>query len=136
MFHILLIIGQTPPSCWISLVGSYVVSYITVKRKQLGLSSNHPTLIIFDVLKGQYTEEVCKLLEDSNILYTLVHANCTDKLQPLDLSLNKPAKDFKNRQFQNWYGEMICKQLEDKVEDEVDIYASKYNEAIVHQVVN
>ena len=101
-----------------------IVPYITEKRKQLWISSNHPALVIFDVFKGQCTEEVCKLLEDSNILYTLVPANCTDKLQPLDLSVNKPAKDFMKRQFQNWYGEMICKQLEDKVEEEVDMRLS------------
>ena len=101
-----------------------IVPYITEKRKQLGLSSNHPALAIFDVFKGLRTEEVCKLLEDSNILYTLVPANCTDKLQPLDLSVNKPAKDFMKRQFQNWYGEMICKKLEDKIEEEVDMRLS------------
>ena len=28
------------------------------------------------------------------------------------------------RQFQNWYGEMICKQLEVKVEEEVDMRLS------------
>ena len=67
---------------------------------------------------------VRKKLEDSNILYTLVPANCTDKLQPLNLSVNKPAKDFMKRLFQNWYGEMICKELEDKVEEEVDMRLS------------
>ena len=28
------------------------------------------------------------------------------------------------RQFQNWYGEMICKQLENKIEEEVDMHLS------------
>ena len=111
-------------STMLDFISCIIIPYITEKRKQLGLSSNHPALVIFDVFKGQCTEEVCKLLEDSNILYTLVPANCTDKLQPLDLSVNKPAKDFMKRQFQNWYGEMICKQLEDKVEEEVDMRLS------------
>lgn len=111
-------------STMLDFISWIIVPYITEQRKQLGLSSNHPALVIFDVFKGQCTEEVCKLLADSNILYTLVPANCTDKLQPLDLSVNKPAKDFMKRQFKNWYGEMICKQLEDKVEEEVDMRLS------------
>lgn len=111
-------------STMLDFIRYIIVPYVTEKRKQLGLSSNHPVLVIFDVFKGQCTEEVCKLLEESNILYTLVPANCTDQLQPLDLSVNKPAKDFMKRQFQNWYGEMICKQLEDKVEEEVDMRLS------------
>ena len=81
-----------------------IVPYVTDKRKQLGLRSNHVALVIFDVFKGQCTEEVCKLLGDNNILYMLIPANCTDQLQPLDLIVNKPAKDFMKRQFQNWYG--------------------------------
>ena len=59
-----------------------------------------------------------------DLVSTLFPANCSDKLQPLDLSVNKPVKDFMKRQFQNWYGEMICKQLEDKVEEEVDMRPS------------
>jgi len=39
-----------------------------------------------------HTSKVLKLLEDSNILYVTVPGNCTDRLQPLDLSVNKPAK--------------------------------------------
>lgn len=111
-------------STMLDFISFIIVPYVTEKRKQLGLSSNHPALVIFDVFKGQCTEEVCKLLGDNNILYTLVPANCTDQLQPLDLSVNKPAKDFMKRQFQNWYGEMICKQLEVKVEEEVDMRLS------------
>ena len=36
--------------------------------------------------------------------------NCTDKLQPLDVSVNKPAKDFLRHQFQMWHAEQICSQ--------------------------
>ena len=50
--------------------------------------------------------------------------NTTDKLQPLDLSVNKPAKDFMKQKFQYWYGRMICKQLEDGIEEEVNLRLS------------
>ena len=65
-----------------------------------------------------------KLLKDSNILYVTVPGNCTDRLQPLDLSVNKPAKDFLRSKFQEWYGAEICKQLDKGMAEEVDIRMS------------
>ena len=38
-------------------------------------------------------------------------ANCTDKLQPLDLSVNKPLKDEMKQRFQSWYAKKVQKQL-------------------------
>lgn len=38
-----------------------------------------------------------------------IPANCTDRLQPLDVSVNKPAK---RKQFHTWYAEQVCKQLQ------------------------
>ena len=59
-----------------------------------------------------------------NILYVLIPPNCTDKLQPLDLSVNKPAEDFIKGKFQQWYGVLIYKQLGDNDEEEVDMQLS------------
>ena len=36
---------------------------------------------------------------------------CTDKLQPLDVSINKPAKEFLRFKFQSWYASKITSQL-------------------------
>jgi len=41
-----------------------------------------------------------------NTYVVLIPANCTDRLQPLNISTNKPAKDF----FQEWY--KICRQFQ------------------------
>ena len=60
-------------------------------------------------------------VEESCILYVVIPANCTDKLQPLDLSVNKPAKDFLRKKFQEWYGDIVCKQLESGTEEPVDL---------------
>ena len=43
---------------------------------------------------GQNTEQVLKLLESNYIHFVQVPVNCTDRLQPLDISVNKAAKDF------------------------------------------
>ena len=64
------------------------------------------------------------MLEDNNILYVTVPNNCTNRLQPLDLSVNKPAKDFLQARFQQWYGAEICQQLERCVTEQVDMQMS------------
>ena len=46
------------------------------------------------------------------------------ELQPLNLTVNKPAIDVIKGKFQQWYGTMICKQSEDAVEEEVDMRLS------------
>ena len=67
---------------------------MTQKRSELGLSSDHHGLVIFDWFKSQYTEVMLKTLEDNNIDVLLVPANCTDRLQPLDISVNKAVNTF------------------------------------------
>ena len=45
-------------------------------------------------------------------------ANCTDKLQPMDLSVNKAAKDFIRQKFREWYSEKVFEQLDGEEEVE------------------
>ena len=97
-----------------------IIPYINEKRKEVKLGPDHSALVLF---RGQCTEEMFKLLDENNILYVLVPANCTDRLQPLDLSVNKPAKDFMKAKFQDWYGSIVYKQLEDRCES-VDLRLS------------
>ncbi len=61
-------------------------------------------------------------------LIILVSANCTDKLQPLDLSVIKPAKEQMRHQFQEWYGEMICTQLDNEVQHAFDRYETSLSQ--------
>ena len=54
-------------------------------------------------------------------------AGCTDRLQPLDISVNKSAKVFLRSQFQDWYSEQVTKQLSTGNEElePVDLPAAK-----------
>ena len=72
--------------------------------------------MIFDKFTGQGTESLLELLQDNHIHFVMVPANCTDRLQPLDVSVNKPAKSFLRQQFHRWYAEQICQQLEEKTD--------------------
>ena len=60
--------------------------YIDCKREQLKLGANFPALVI-DNFKAQRTEKMLKLLEEYHIRVVMVPSNCTDRLQPLDISV-------------------------------------------------
>lgn len=44
--------------------------------------------------------------EHNVMLSVLVPSNCTDQLQPIDLSVNKPPKDHIQNKFTTWYADM------------------------------
>ena len=69
------------------------------------MRDDEPALVIMDNFKGQVTPNINSLLEENNIHVVLLPANTTDRLQPMDISVNKPAKDFLRKKFQNWYSE-------------------------------
>lgn len=69
------------------------IPFIARKRKILMLKPDHFALALFDGFKGQTTNSISQLFHDNHISFVLIPANCTDKLQPLDLSINKPLKD-------------------------------------------
>ena len=52
------------------------------------------------------------ILVQNNIISVIVPANCTDLLQPLDLSVNKPFKDHFRHCFQSWYSDQVSSQLQ------------------------
>ena len=86
--------------------------YIARMRTKNQLDATHPALVIYDTFRGQCTETILAMLEESNVYIVIVPANCTDCLQPLDLSVNKAAKEFLRRQFTEWYSDQICQQLQ------------------------
>ena len=63
-------------------------------KNKLKLPSSHPALLLFDSFKRQCTENLLKLLDTKIINVVLIPPNCNDRLQPLDISDNKTAKEF------------------------------------------
>lgn len=94
--------------------------YIRAKRQELQLGDDYPALVIFDNFKAQCTSEVLKMLDNKQIYVVLIPPNCTDRLQPSDLSVNKPAKYFLCNKFQTWYAQRVCSQLQGKSEKTID----------------
>ena len=93
-----------------------IFPYLSQMKEKLKLSSDYPALLLYDNFKGQCTEKLLKLLNANNISVVLIPPHCTDRLQPLDVSVNKAAKEFLRNSFQKWYASIVCSQLNGKTE--------------------
>lgn len=72
-------------------VNEIIIPYIKSTRDKF--EEDTPALVIMDNSKGQITSSVTGLLESNNIHVCLLPPSTTDLLQPIDVSVNKPAKD-------------------------------------------
>ena len=87
----------------IDYVNAVVIPYIAAQQAVHG--DKTPAVIIFDNFKGQVTPTVMSLLDENDIHVCLLPPNTTDRLQPLDVSVNKPAKDFLRQKCEEWFTE-------------------------------
>ena len=94
----------------VEYITTVIAPYMNEKRGHLGLDPKHTGLVILDEFKGQTTEKVLKLLAANDLMYVIVPPNCTDHLQPLDVSINQAAKQFLRTKFENWYVDQIVAQ--------------------------
>ena len=72
-------------------------------------------LLLHSVVFRQ-TERVSALLEENDIVVVPIPANCTDRLQPMGLSVNKAVKEFMRSRFREWYATEVQKQLDDEAQ--------------------
>ena len=75
--------------------------------------SSAPDQAIYDVFEGHMGDKVQSLLEDNKIFYITLTNNCTDILQPLDLS------DKLKEGFSEWYAEEVTNQMENSTDVDV-----------------
>ena len=94
----------------IDYIQKIILPYISRKKTEMNLPANQSSLCIFDNFKAQLTAEVLELLKSNHVETVFVPPNCTDQLQPLDLSVNKPAKDFLRKKFEQWYALQVYNQ--------------------------
>ena len=88
------------------------------------------SLLIFNTLNVQWTEDILKLLDPKNNNVVIIPVNFTNQLQPLDLSINKTATEFLQYIFQEWYETQVQYQLQSKGKEEVDLKLSVTYETI------
>ena len=105
-------------------IQNIILPYLTAKKRELCLPESFPALAIFDFFKGQTTPGTYQLLEQNNIYPISIPANCTDKLQPMDLSVNKSLKDQLKTQFMEWYSSRVYANEADAEPTPVDLRLS------------
>ena len=91
----------------IKFIKEILVPYFTKIRRNLGLTADQRALLIFDVFTGQMTTDVKEVIEKDNFIAVNVPANMTKYNQVLDLTVNKYAKAFTRKKFNEWYAKEI-----------------------------
>lgn len=107
-----------------------ILPYVARMRE----SEEEPALVIMDNFKGQITAKINSILEDNNIHVCLLPPNTTDLLQPMDISVNKPAKEFLRNEFQLWYSEKVMERIEEENVDAIDITPVKLQLPILKEL--
>ena len=64
------------------------------------LGRRSAVVVIIETFKGQVTKRMTELMESHNIHTCLIPPNTIDRLQPMDVTVNKPAKAFLKQKFQ------------------------------------
>jgi len=88
-----------------------ILPFIEAKHKELKLQRDHPALVMYDEFKGQLTNSVHSLLDSNKIYVVKIPPNCTDWLQPMDLSVNRSVKEYLRTKFRVWYSEQVQQKL-------------------------
>ena len=82
-------------------------------RDDLDLPLKQKAVIIFDMFRAHLSDDFMNYIKSKALLPVLVPPNCTDRLQPMDLSVQKHVKDFMKGCFQKWYTDQILSQKHD-----------------------
>ena len=83
-----------------------IVPYFEQTRLRLNLATDAHGLFLFDNFNGRCTKKF-QLLEENDISFVIIPANCTDRLQHLDISFNKAAEMFLHSRFQDWFAQQV-----------------------------
>ena len=65
----------------------------------LKYTGNKKSLLVMDTFSAHCSDEIISLLSKHHSRVALIRGGCTSKLQPLDVSLNKPFKQVCRQEF-------------------------------------
>lgn len=96
----------------VSFFEKVIFPYFKKIRKAAGYPDEQKSLVIMDTFKGQDNDDIAELCKKNHCLLVIVPHNLTNKFQPLDITVNKPAKCFIKDQYNTWYAGKVAEQLE------------------------
>lgn len=95
-----------------------IFPFLAKNRNNLHLQDDPQALLIFDVFKGQTRNVIKKLLKENNSITSnsiLVPNNHINLSQSHHVSLNKSARCYIARRYQDWRAGKILEQLNRRV---------------------
>ena len=95
----------------VRLFEKIIFTYLKAKKEELGYRKEQYSMIVMDTFKGQDNVEVKALCFKIDCELVIVPHNLTNKLQPLDISINQKAKNFISHKFNTWYPDRVSEQL-------------------------
>ena len=95
----------------IDLFEEIIFSYLKKVKNEKGFPEEQNSLIIMDTFKGQDNDIIKKLCFENRREIVIVSHNRTNEFQPLDLTINKAAKDFIENQYNDWFSNQVAYQL-------------------------
>ena len=102
----------------IKIIDEIIIPYANAQHEILS-NTNEAALLIFDMFRGQITDEVTLHLLQNNIYFVTVPNNMTHLFQPLDLTINGHCKKVTKKEFAKWYMQQVDNALQvgTKLED-------------------
>ena len=80
---------------------------------QKGYPKERVLLVIMDILKGQDNDEMRKFRAKNFFEIVIFSHKLRNKIQPLDISVNKTVKFFISDKYNSWLTNEVSKQLKD-----------------------
>ena len=95
----------------IELLEKVIFPYLKQVKESLHFPKEQMSFIIMDTFKGQDNDLFLDLCKKNFCQVAIVPHNLTNKFQPLDITVNKPAKSFISNKYNEWFAKQVSKQL-------------------------
>ena len=95
----------------LQLIDGILMLHIEKAKKDLNLTNDQNSVLIWDTFTGQNTDAVNNRLSELNIFTVNVPKNLTHLLQLLDLTTNAAFNNIERKEFSNHFTLTILKEL-------------------------
>ena len=96
----------------IELFEKVIFPYLKQAEASLKYPKEQMSLIIMDNFKRQDNDVILDLCGKHICQIVIVPHNLTNKFQPLNITINKPAKSFISNKHNEWFSKQVSQQLE------------------------
>ena len=95
----------------IKLFGQIIFPYLNDIKKTMNYPKEQTLFIIMDMFKGQDNKVIMDLCKKFFCHALIIPCNLTNKFQPLDITVNRPAKSFIANKYNACFASEVKKQL-------------------------